>query len=246
MATANITKRSVDALKPGEKDAYVWDSKLSGFGVKCTSTGHKVYLVQYRAGGRGSPTRRITLGRHGTLTPDQARQAAEKVLASVKLGSDPAAEKARKSSEGTIAALADRYLEEHVAVHNRPSMAKEAGRLVERRIKPALGKAKVSGLKRAEIKTWHYSLRKTPYEANRALACLSKMLSLACTDWELRPDNPCLGVQRHPEKKREAYYTDAELKRIGKALAEAERSGAELPGVVNVVRLLALTGCRLG
>jgi hypothetical protein len=86
MATAKITKRSVDALKPGEKDAYLWDTSLAGFGIKCTRTGHKVYLAQYRAGGRGSPTRRITLGRHGTLTPDQARQAAEKALAGVKLG----------------------------------------------------------------------------------------------------------------------------------------------------------------
>ncbi len=163
MTTAKITKRSVDALKPGERDTYLWDTSLAGFGVKCTRTGHKVYLVQYRTGGRSSPTRRITLGRHGTLTPDQARQTAKKALAGVKLGSDPAAEKARKSKEGTIAELADRYLEEHVAVHNRPSMAKEAGRLVERRIKPALGKAKVSELKRAEIKAWHHSLRKTPY-----------------------------------------------------------------------------------
>ncbi len=246
MATAKITKRGVDALKPGERDTYLWDTSLAGFGVKCTRTGHKVYLVQYRTGGRGSPTRRITLGRHGTLTPDQARQAAEKALASVKLGSDPAAEKAQKSKEGTIAELADRYLEEHVAVHNRPSMAKEAGRLVERRIKTALGKVKVSELKRAEIKAWHHSLHKTPYEANRSLSCLSKMLSLACTDWELRPDNPCIGVQRHSERKREAYYTDAQLKRIGETLTEAERTGAALPGVVNVVRLLALTGCRLG
>ncbi len=122
MATANITKRAVDALKPSDRDTYLWDANLAGFGVKCTPTGHKVYIVQYRKGGRGSPTRRVTLGRHGTLTPDQARQAAKKALASVKLGSDPAAEKTRKSNEGTIAALANRYLDEHVAVHNRPSM----------------------------------------------------------------------------------------------------------------------------
>ena len=246
MATAKITKRSVDALKPGERDTYLWDTSLAGFGVKCTRTGHKVYLVQYRTGGRGSPTRRITLGRHGTLTPDQARQAAEKALAGVKLGSDPATEKARKRKESTIAELADRYLEEHVAEHNRPSMVRTAQRLVERRIKPALGKVKVSELTRAQVKTWHHSLRKTPYEANRSLSCLSKMLNLACKDWELRPDNPCTGVKRYPEKEREAYYTDKELKRIGETLAEAERTGAELPGVVNVVRLLALTGCRLG
>ena len=246
MATAKITKRSVDALKPGDRDAYLWDSGLAGFGIKCTPTGHMVYLVQYRTGGRRTPTRRITLGRHGTLTPDQARQAAEKVLASVKLGSDPAAEKAQKHEEGTIAELADRYLEEHAATHNRPSMVETVQRLVRAHIKPALGHVKVSELTRSQVKAWHHSLRKTPYEANRSLACLSKMLDLACKDWELRSDNPCAGVRRYPEKKRDSYYTDAELRRIGETLAEAERTGAELPGVVNTVRLLALTGCRLG
>ena len=58
--------------------------------------------------------------------------------------------------------------------------------------------------------------------------------------------NPCKGVKRYAEKKREAYYTDAQLKQIGDTLAEAERTGAELPSIINVVRLLALTGCRLG
>lgn len=246
LATVNISKRSVDALKPTEKDAYLWDNRLAGFGVKCTPTGHKVYLAQYRTGGRGSPTRRITLGRHGTLTPDQARLAAERALAGVRLGRDPAGDRAWKRKESTIAELAQRYLEEHVAVHNRPSMAKEARRLVERHIKPGLGKFKVSELSRAQIKAWHHALCKTPYEANRALACLSKILSLASTEWELRTDNPCIGIKRFPEIKREAYYKDAELKCIGEALAEAEQTGTELPGIINVVRLLALTGCRLG
>ena len=79
MATARITKRSVDALKPGAKDKYLWDSALAGFGVKCTPTGRKVYIFQYRKGGRTTPTRRVTLGKHGALTPDQARQAAKLV-----------------------------------------------------------------------------------------------------------------------------------------------------------------------
>ncbi len=72
-----VTKRTVDALNPGERDVFLWDSDLRGFGVKCTPKGRKVYVVQYQRGGRGNPTRRVTIGPHGPLTPDKARTEAE-------------------------------------------------------------------------------------------------------------------------------------------------------------------------
>ena len=82
--------------------------------------------------------------------------------------------------------MADRYLAEHVAAHNRPSTAAEVRRIVETRIKPELGRVKVSELTRAQIKQWHSSMRATPYEGNRALAYFSKMMNLAAFEWELR------------------------------------------------------------
>ena len=36
---ATISKRSVDAAKAGEKDAYLWDKDLKGFGLKVTPGG---------------------------------------------------------------------------------------------------------------------------------------------------------------------------------------------------------------
>lgn len=242
-----IGKRGVDALKPGERDVFLWDTELKGFGVKCTPKGRKVYIVQYQTGGRGTPTRRVTIGVHGSpWTPVRARTEADGLLAEVRLGADPAAAKANRRREPTIGEVADRYLAEHVAAHNRPSTAAEARRLVGNRIKPELGNVKVSELTRARIKAWQHSMRETPYEANRALACLSKIMSLAAYEWELRPNNPCFGVKRFPEKHRERYFSDGELARIGEALTKAEKDNAALPGCINTVRLLALTGMRLG
>jgi integrase len=86
----------------------------------------------------------------------------------------------------------------------------------------------------------------TPYEANRALAYCSRMLSLAATDWELREDNPCIGVKRFPEHARERFFTDDELAEIGAALSTAEAEGLEVPDFILLVRLLATTGMRLG
>jgi integrase len=72
------------------------------------------------------------------------------------------------------------------------------------------------------------------------------MLSLAAKDWELRGDNPCIGVKRFPEKGRERFFSDEELTQIGKALATAARDKTEPAGFVLLVRLLATTGMRLG
>jgi integrase len=246
MPIAKITKRSVDEVAPGEKIIVLWDTDLAGFGLKIMPTGRKVYLVQYRAGGRRSPSQRVTIGTHGPLTAEDARKLAKTLLAQVRLGKDPAAERRRRRRENTISELADRYLSEHVERHNKPATAKEVKRIVEKRIKPKLGRVKISDLSRSAIKAWHHEKADRPYEANRELAYLSKMMALAAGEWELRTDNPCRGIRKFPEAKRERFFSDDELKRIGAALDEAEQTNATFPGCINAVRLLAMTGMRLG
>ena len=118
-------------------------------------------------------------------------------------------------------------------------------RIVETKIKPELGRTKITELTVADVKAWHEGMKATPYEANRALAFLSKMPSLAAKQWQLRADNPCSAVQRFPERERERYFSDAELTHIGGALAAAERGGTELPGFILLVRLLAPRACGL-
>ena len=242
---ARITKRTVDAIKPDpDGDVLTWDDELPGFGVRCRPSGTKTYFLKYRtAGGR---QRWLTLGAHGPLTPDQARTKALRQKAAIVDGDDPSGDRQRKRREDTVAAVADRYLAEHVAAHNKPSTAAEARRIVETRIKPKLGAVKITDLTRADIKAWHQSMSATPYEANRALAYCSRMANLAATDWGLRADNPCTGIKRFPERKRERFFSDAELARLGEALSAAESDGTEAPGFILLVRLLATTGMRLG
>lgn len=89
MATGRITKRSVDAIKVADRDQFLWDDEVSGFGLKVTPNDRRMYLLQYRMGGRGSPTRRYTIGRHGTWTPDEARTEAKRLRKLVDKGQDP-------------------------------------------------------------------------------------------------------------------------------------------------------------
>jgi integrase len=222
----------------------LWDDELPGFGIRCLTSGAKIYFLKYR--NKGGRQRWLSLGMHGPITPEKARAAALTKKAEVINGGDPAGELKKKKHENTITEVADRYLAEHVAAHNKPTTAREVRRIVETKIKPKLGPVKITDLTRADIKAWHQTMRATPYEANRALAYISKILSLASKEWELRPDNPCTGIVRFPERQRERYFRDAELAQLGEALAAAERDGSELPGFILLVRFLATTGMRLG
>ncbi len=99
---AKITKRQIDSIQPGAKDLFLWDTDIRGFGLKVTPAGTKTYLLQYRMGGRGHPTRRYSIGPHGPLTPDEARNMALELRAKIAKGIDPGRERA----EGRRKALA--------------------------------------------------------------------------------------------------------------------------------------------
>ncbi len=86
-----MTADAVKALRPGARDAFLWDDKLAGFGVKVTPAGAKTYVLQYRLGGRGHKTRRYTIGREGVWKAEQARVEAKRLLQDVDRGVDVAA-----------------------------------------------------------------------------------------------------------------------------------------------------------
>ena len=123
MPSTKLTKTVVDAITANGADVIVWDSELAGFGVRARPSGSKTFVAQYRAGGgRSGTTRRYTIGRYGTLTVDEARQQARKVLAAAVHGQDPSRERQLKRREMTVAQLVEIYAKEgseHLGTINR-------------------------------------------------------------------------------------------------------------------------------
>ena len=119
--------------------------------------------------------------------------------------------------------------------------------MLDRVILPALGRHRVTEVTRADVAKIHHDLRHIPYDANRCIEIISKMFNLA-EMWGLRPDgtNPRKHIKKYPEEKRERFLSAAELRRVGEVLREMEEEGIELPSAIAAVRLLILTGCRLG
>ena len=235
-----LTKRSVDALKPNGADTVYWDRELTGFGVRVRMSGRKTYVVQTRVAGK---LRWFTVGQHGLFAPEEARAEALDILAKAKRGIDPRVTTGKSVRDPVMADLCKRFLEEYVSAHCKPKTGVDYGRSVRLFIGPAIGSMKVSEVVRKDVAELHQGMRQKPYQANRTLAVLSKMFSLAEV-WGWRPDgsNPCRHVKRYKERARERFLSPKETDRLGAVLRETEN---EMPSAVAAFRLLLLTGCRL-
>ena len=239
-----ITKRTVDQLSPGSRDRILWDREVRGFGIRCRPSDAKHYVLKMRVGGR---QRWLTIGRHGSpWTPDNARREALRLLGLKAAGHDPASERDRQKGAITIAELGKRFLQEYVPQHCKPRTAEEYQRAVEKYINPILGRHRIADLTRSDVAQLHHHYRDRPYQANRSLAVLSKMMNLA-EAWGLRLDgsNPVRHLKKYREHKRERYLTKAELQRLGAVLADAQTKATESPFAVAAIGLLVLTGARL-
>jgi len=243
--TTTISRRTVERLA-AEKDTVYWDSELLGFGVRAYPTGRKVYVVQTRADGRDG--KRVTVGRHGVITPEEARRRAAHIISRIKAGEDPIPEPQAAEANGpTVAELAETYLEEMVAVRLKPASARSYRSTIETHILPALGRRRALALDHAAVSAFHHALSSTPAAANRAVEMLSRIYR-AAEERELIPEgsNPCGQVAMNRQRRHERFLTDGEFRCLGRVLDEAEADGGAMAHAAVAIRLLLLTGCRKG
>jgi integrase len=263
---AKITKRTVDAAEPMPATYLIRDTEVKGFVLVVTPTGAKSYGVDYRVGsGRGSPKRRLTIGKHGSpWTPEMARAEAKRLLSEVAVGRDPA--KAREADRNalTFDELIDLYLAEGVG-HKKPSTLKADRGRIEHHLRPLLGKLRAERIARADIERMRNAVTagKTAQKIvdgekrpSGSVAKGGKGVAAQCVtlvgaifafaiDRGLCGDNPARGIKKAPVRKVERFLSEAEIARLAAALdAQTERTGNPYPSAA--IKLLLLTGCRRG
>jgi len=231
MATGTITKRAVDGMKPGKTDLFLWDDEVSGFGLKVTPAGAKVYLFQYRMGGRGNPTRRFRIDGHGEVTPDQARKIAKDLAHNVAKGIDPreaklAAKAAeveaqrltdeRNRLEGELAfsRLAPKFLDWYENDRDRrPSSVRLARLVIEGYLTPALAAKPVPHITRDDLQPILDAIPSKKRGMRRAVfAYASTLFSWAAKERGIIGENP-LRTMAKPDapKARDRVLDDGEL-----------------------------------
>ncbi len=147
--TQRISRRTVEAFPVGEREALYWDSELSGFGIRVYPSESKVYLVQMRKGGR---SRRLTVERHGLISPDRVRTEAARIIADIKAGRKPLPANGAVPVETgpTVAEVAKRYMREYVEVRCKPTTVRYCRHALDhtfclRRVQSLSGRSGVSG-----------------------------------------------------------------------------------------------------
>ena len=263
-----LTKSIVDAAAPRGKQFTIWCSELKGFGVFVQPSGSRTYFVDYR----NRDAMRMTIGRHGKITVDQARKLAIATLGETVKGGDPAEERAQQRKALTVKELCDRYLAAAekgliLGKGNRPKKAStlyvDRGR-TNRHIMPLLGKKRVQTLKSTDINRFveevasgkTATIQKTGKKrgksivrgglgtAARTVGLLSGILTYAVNQGVIEK-NPAHGVRKPADGVKKRRLSDDEYRLLGKILQE-KATDEQFETTVKIVRHLALTACRRG
>lgn len=261
---ARISKRTVDAATPTNVRTYLWDDKLSGFGLVIQPTGLKSYVFQYRLS--EGTTRRLTIGRHGDpWTPEQARDRAEELAQIVKHGGDPLGAKQAARHALTVGDVFDRYLDSPKFAEKADSTrAIDRGR-IDRHLRPLLGRKVANNLTVDEVRDAFRAIEtgKTAADvrtgprgrarvtggtgaARMAVRLLRAVLAWA-VEALLIDVNAAANVKTGSDGKREAVIeTGDEYTRVFKAIDKLEAELKIRRPAADAIRVIALTGARRG
>jgi integrase len=223
------------ALASGKKDQIEFDDAIPGFGLRLREGGSRTWVFQYT---RGAKQRRIVIGRESALPLGKARDIAADLHAKVRLGGDPAAEKAANNAAAalTFKAVADRFLMRQKA-RVRPRSYVEAERYIGQYAKPLHGMPIASIDQRAvAARLSDITDTKGAMSANRMRGALSALFTWAMKEG-LATHNPVISTNKHTERSRDRVLADDELAAIWRACRDDDYG--------QIIKLLMLTGQRL-
>jgi integrase len=238
---AHLTDAAVKRLPiPDKGNKLTYDDEVKGFAVRVTAAGARSFVLRYRV--RSSMRERTyTIGDAAHWRCTEARAEAKRLKHLVDQGEDPQGDLQDERSAPTMADLCARFEAEHLP-RVRPSTRGYYQQAIRKYVLAILGPhTKVADVAFADIDAMHRKITASyPYGANRTVAMLSKVFTLA-QRWGLRDSNPCKGVERNYEATRKRYLSGDELARLTAALAEHDDKQA-----ADIIRMLLLSGARRG
>lgn len=179
-----IKKQTVDQPFPEGVVSFRWDCDLKGFGLKVTAAGKKIYIYQYRTGGRESTTKRVTIGEHGSpWTPAMAREEALRLAGLVQRDIDPREDERQRRKEAVTLAFQDYvgiFVERYLKIEWQETW-QEAERILNRDIAPAFRRRPLPAIKKGDIEELLSGMNDRPALKRQAYAILKKLFNWAVT-----------------------------------------------------------------
>ena len=244
-----LTKAIIDYSSPKEKNYIVWDTEIKGVGCQILKSGSKKTYVFYYWSPLTKKKGYVKIGCHGNITVDFARNAAKKLAAAVASGLDPKKEKEEKLTLEKQSILFRDFFEDfktkHILVAYKDKGRNNMG-YAKSHILPYFGQRKLDEITSKDVRSFLDSLAHISTTANRCFALLSMAFKKA-EDWEYLPprSNPCTGVNKYKENKKQRFLSDAELKRLENSLIEQQKLQPASYCTVNAIFMILYTGCRV-
>ena len=228
----------IRTAKPQARKYELRDDVITGLTLRVYPSGVRTFALERMARGRRQYVR---IGDADEMTVPEARREARRLIAGfnepVQQGNHP------RTPGHPMTVFAEEFLERH-ARHWKPRTLESNRYFIRNHILPAFGRMTVDAIADDDVRSWFASMANKPGSANRAMPVLSVMMRMAEL-WGYRPhnSNPCKRTRRYRTTPRERFLTAEEMARLNAVLTRDE---FWCPSVVAIVRLLMLTGCRMG
>lgn len=221
-APVSLTEKRIERLKTeasASRAFILWDADVTGFGCKVHPSGKKSFIVSYRFQRR---QRQITIGPFPTLTVNDARDRARRIIVSAIDGVDPLKLREVERAKRTVQELVPEFVR---ARSNLKSIRKYESRL-RRYLLPFLGTAVVSTVTTEDLTRLHRRIveQAKPIEANRVIEVAHSFFEFAreCGEIDRLAENPAKAVSRTPEISRDRYVREDEMPRLIQAINDYE------------------------
>jgi integrase len=230
----------------GAERSLFWDADMPGFGLVVTTSGHRSFIVQYRAGGR---SRRMTID--GVLGLAAARKRARVLLGDVARDRDPLQERrsAISLAEDTFKSIAEAYFGRE---GKKLRTVAERRVTLERLVYPRIGSQAISTIRRSDVVKLLDRIEDEngPVMADRTLAYIRKVMNWHASRSDEFRSPIVRGMARTSgkDRARARILTDDELRAVWRAAEKATVVGTGIkdrPGPFGIfVKFLLLTGAR--
>lgn len=246
-----LTKSVVSDAEAAAKEYVIWDSRISGFGLRVRPTGAKSFIFVYRtAGGRAGKVRRVTIkGDHADIAYERAKELSGQYHGGV----DPAGEKqkaaqaaAEEKRQFSVGDVLDTFVTDYAKVELAEKTWREYERLIVKVLKPAIGKTKINALEPKDVAAMHQGLKKTPTQAALAVRVLSSAMSWAEEAGLRSPGPNPAKIKLKASRRRTRLFSSEEVSRLLGSISTLEAEKKITTTVALGVRLLFATGCRAG
>ena len=261
-----FTKTVVESLalpEPPKKQKFYWADEPLGFGVRVGASGVRSYIVQRMIAGK---VVRFSIGKHGALTLEQARDRARKRVVEMVDGINPHdARRAAKAQTETLAELAAHYCANKRTRHGplRPASIDNINGYMNSTFKDWQSR-QVGSITRAEVVALYRKKSATaPANTNQAFRILKALFNWYMSKHQAddgtcasMPANPVAVAFRQggqvrfaPERVRETRIPSDRIGAVWSALqrhADPQFNQRATCIGADLVQFLILSGCRVG